>query len=58
MTAMTHPKATANVARQAAYRRLALTILALDVPAVTAELQARRQPPTPLSQVLPGRRAA
>ena len=54
VTAMTHPEATTSVARQAAYRRLALTILALDVPTLTAGLQARRQPPTPLPQALPG----
>jgi hypothetical protein len=59
---MTHPDAaTTTVARQAAYRRLALTILAVDVPTLTAELQARRQPPTRVPpQALPGpaRRAA
>ena len=57
---MTHPQAAATVARQAAYRRLALTILALDVPTLTAELQAYRQPPTRLPHALPGpaRRAA
>ena len=34
-------------ARQAAYRRLALTILALDVPTLAARLQASRLTPSP-----------
>ena len=50
---MTHPQAATAVARQAAYRRLAATILALDVPTLTAGLHAYRQPPTRLPQALP-----
>jgi hypothetical protein len=33
---------TLNLARQAAYRRLALTILGVDVQTLTADLRARR----------------
>jgi hypothetical protein len=57
---MTHPQAATAGARQAAYRRLALTILALDVPTLTAELRAHRQPPTRLTKAVPtpARRAA
>ena len=57
---MTNPAPATTVARHAAYRRLALTMLALDVPTVAAELQAGRRPPTPLPQRLPAptRRAA
>jgi hypothetical protein len=50
----------AGVARPAAYRRLALTILGLDVPTLAAELRANRTarglPPRPVSR--PSRRAA
>jgi hypothetical protein len=57
---MTHHQAATAVARQAAYRRLALTILALDVPTLTAELRARRRAPTRLPKAArpPARRAA
>jgi hypothetical protein len=52
---MSHPEPAPAVARQAAYRRLALTILALDVPTLTTQLQAVPQPPRRLPQALPGR---
>lgn len=60
VTPMTHPQAATSLGRQAAYRRLALTILALDVPTLSAGLQARRLPPRRLPQALPrpARRAA
>ena len=51
---MTHPEAATTVARQAAYRRLVLTILALDVPTLTTKLQAVPQPPTRLPQAMRG----
>jgi hypothetical protein len=38
-------------ARQAAYRRLALTILALDVPTLAARLQATRLAPSEQPQL-------
>ena len=38
----THETPAADSARQAAYRRLALTILALDVPTLSVRLQASR----------------
>jgi hypothetical protein len=54
------PPRAAAVARPAAYRRLALTILGLDVPTLAAELRAQRtargRPAHPLSP--PTRRAA
>ena len=54
------PSRAAGVARPAAYRRLALTILGLDVPTLAAELRAyhaaRRRPSRPVSR--PTRRAA
>jgi hypothetical protein len=59
---MTNPEAATAVARQAAVRRLALTILGLDVPSLTAELQlkSRQQPPLRLPQArpVPARRVA
>jgi hypothetical protein len=51
---MSHPEPAPAVARQAAYRRLALTILALDVPTLTTKLQAMPQRPMRLPQALPG----
>jgi hypothetical protein len=41
----TQGTATADPQRQAAYRRLALTILALDVPTLAAKLQTARLTP-------------
>ena len=45
--------------RRAAYRRLAVTILGLDVPTLVAELQARRQAePRPPARLHPALRRA
>ena len=43
-----HPAQAVEPIRQAAYRRLALTILALDVPTLAAKLQAARTKPATL----------
>jgi hypothetical protein len=53
---MTHPQAAATGAPQAAYRRLALAILGLDVPTLVTELRAGRGASTRRPQAL--RRAA
>jgi len=46
-------------ARRAAYRRLAVTLLGLDVPTLVAELQARRQAePRPPARLRPALRRA
>jgi len=42
------PTTAADPSRQAAYRRLALTILALDVPTLAAKLQAAHATPATL----------